>query len=344
MSACYHTSTPINQSIPNASHRNPLAELLKVALNPKLSAEARLLYVILCLMAWSKGYCWPSQQYQAEGLGRSTRQVRRYQHELEQAGLLRVEHPPGKSNRYHPSILSATPDTGDHPTPDSGVPLTLKTRTNKQIVKNVRPLPPTPTPPKPNVNALSPLPLQRKTFPAMTLVQEIELVTGDTWSRGGFRDIVSTFDDQLVRTALSITRDKLAQESGVNAGAYFTSTVRGLAGIQPFQTSPPAQPPVIKQDSRPVAPLGPALRFEEKDDPPKPEDIIKGLRLHWRNEGLSGLLTWTEKSVVGINTREIWAQVKEFLPQARETERIDRFLETLKVRIKHQQARSAQRG
>jgi hypothetical protein len=152
--------------------------------------------------------------------------------------------------------------------------------------------------------------------------------------------------------ALSITRDKMAQDSGVNGGAYFTATVKSLAGVQPLHNGPrrhvDEKPPAITpapiqavEMRRSVPPVKlPAVKFREQPEKPNPEHLIKGLRFHWRNEGLSGLLTWTEKSVVGINIREIWNQVKELLPLAREAERVDRFLETVQVRMQHQVARA----
>ena len=76
---------------------------------------------------------------------------------------------------------------------------------------------------------------QRLTPPSLqdhlVLVEEIERVTGDTWSRGHFINLVRHVDEQTVYAALSVTREKMALESGVNAGAYFTATLKGMMGL-----------------------------------------------------------------------------------------------------------------
>jgi len=74
------------------------------------------------------------------------------------------------------------------------------------------------------------------------LIREIERITGDTWSRGHFTNIVRTFDEQTIYTALSITKEKISLESGVNGGAYFTSTVKCLRGLRTVRSSPPSHP------------------------------------------------------------------------------------------------------
>ena len=83
----------------------------------------------------------------------------------------------------------------------------------------------------------SPLPFPKpKTKSSITpdhllLVEEIEQVTGDTWSRGHFFNLVRQTNEQTVYAALSVTREKMAMESGVNAGAYFTATLNGMKGL-----------------------------------------------------------------------------------------------------------------
>jgi hypothetical protein len=63
------------------------------------------------------------------------------------------------------------------------------------------------------------------------LVDEIERVTGDTWSRGHFINLVRQTDENTIYTALSVTRDKMSLESGVNGGAYFTATLKVMQGL-----------------------------------------------------------------------------------------------------------------
>ncbi len=63
------------------------------------------------------------------------------------------------------------------------------------------------------------------------LVEEIENVTGDTWSRGHFINLVRQTDEHTIYAALSVTREKMSLESGVRGGAYFTATLKGMKGL-----------------------------------------------------------------------------------------------------------------
>jgi hypothetical protein len=89
------------------------------------------------------------------------------------------------------------------------------------------------------------------------LLNEIEETTGDRKSRGAFIQILR--DDRVrpehVHMALSATRAKLMEESGVNGGAYFISEIKRLTGFT-FTSERPTLTVVKK------APLG---------DPPNDE-------------------------------------------------------------------------
>ena len=114
-----------------------------------------------------------------------------------------------------------------------------KTTPKAHIVQEPVPVLQTPPQPKPSPQEPTPpsvVPEPKKITAPITqdhlvLVEEIERVTGDTWSRGHFINLVRHVDEQTVYSALSVTREKITLESGINAGAYFTATLRGMMGL-----------------------------------------------------------------------------------------------------------------
>ena len=72
-----------------------------------------------------------------------------------------------------------------------------------------------------------------------SLVAEIERITKDYHSKGAFFLIAREVSEPEIYQALSITRSKLQEQSGVNGGKYFIATVRALSGFQ-FKSPPPA--------------------------------------------------------------------------------------------------------
>jgi hypothetical protein len=142
------------------------------------------------------------------------------------------------------------------------------------------------------------------------LVEEIERVTGDTWSRGHFVNLVRQTDEQTIYSALSVTKEKISLESGVNAGAYFTATVRGLTGLknlgQPY--SPPSVPlmrppePKRQLDQRPKP-----IEIPEPD--PEPLDIEgmkKGWLLLYRPGNVGSVLSVIGRCLEGWDVSATW--------------------------------------
>lgn len=361
MSTHHHTnpSPGPSTSISFDPTDHPLGNLLKVATNTNLSVEARLLYVILVLMAWSKGRCWPSQAYQAQALGRSDRAVRNYQQELEKVGLMLIERTPGRVNHYHPAILtgthSKTPEPDNRPTPETGCRITLKEEL--QNVKNVLPIddlgsPSPSTPPdQENVNAIQTLPKSpskpqrgsppqtRKSFitpDQIFLVEEIERTTGDTWSRGHFFNLVRQVDEQTIWSALSVTREKISLESGVNAGAYFTSTLRGMAEIQSLgshkssSTSP--VPETTDRSSSQICPVAEPPVLEEID----PSGLVKGWKIMYRPGDLSAVLSQVQRCLPGWDAQSTWKTLKFDRAGASEEEVLDEFLDLCALKVQFQ--------
>src|SRR5258708_5660441 len=69
--------------------------------NKKLSVGAKLYYAMLLRYAREKDHCFPGQKTLAEDTGSGERSLRRYQEELETAGLLEVtQRGLGKTNYY----------------------------------------------------------------------------------------------------------------------------------------------------------------------------------------------------------------------------------------------------
>jgi hypothetical protein len=175
------------------------------------------------------------------------------------------------------------------------------------------------------------------------LVDEIERVTGDTWSRGHFLNLVRQADEQTVYAALSVTKEKMTLESGVNGGAYFTSTVRGMIELASLGAGPVAD--VSTQQSCPSYPTSdpparPARRLFHADEPEPepcdPEALKKGWRLHYKAAGVQGMLSLVQRCVpVSVDVTSLWMDVRETFPGMQESILIDRLLDTVVTRARH---------
>jgi hypothetical protein len=364
----YSSISKSNQLVPNHIRHtssitfdspHPLANLLKVATNTNLSVEARLLYVILVLMAWSKGRCWPSQSYQAQALGRSDRSIRTYQQELEQAGVMIVERIPGRSNRYHPAILSRprskNQESDDRPTPETDCRLTLKSEL--QNVENVVPFHqqptctqapfPVPKTEQNNVNAFNIFPKFDESEPPqdLFLVEEIERVTRDTWSRGHFVNLVRQVNEQTIWSALSVTCEKMTLESGVNGGAFFTATVRRMAGIQ-NHSSHQASP--VTSEALEVSRQPPAQSLGVSHTEPEPEGeidvtgLIKGWKILYQPGRLESVFSQVCRCLPGWDVAGVWEHLNQERAGDPEEGILDEFLELAAMKVRFQSTRSSE--
>jgi len=175
------------------------------------------------------------------------------------------------------------------------------------------------------------------------LVEEIERATGDTWSRGHFINLVRQTDEQTIYAALSVTREKKSLESGVNMGAYFTATLKGMTGLASLGARPVAN--VMTQPSRPThisidTPPRPIPRFvpykEPEPEPLDPESLKRGLRLQYKGAGVEGMLSLVQRCVpLSVDVRSLWVDVRETFTGVGESVLIDRFLDTVVSRMKH---------
>ncbi|MGO9121477.1 MAG: hypothetical protein ACLQPD_28195 [Desulfomonilaceae bacterium] len=169
------------------------------------------------------------------------------------------------------------------------------------------------------------------------LVEEIERVTGDTWSRGNFVNLVRQTDEQTIYAALSVTREKRSLESGVNLGAYFTATLKGMTGLTSLGARPPAEVMThISMD--PSVRLIPRLLHpdEPKPQPVDPDAMKKGWRLYYKGAGVQSMLSLVQRCVpVSVDVERLWVGVRETFPGLEESVLIDRFLDTVVNRARH---------
>ena len=173
------------------------------------------------------------------------------------------------------------------------------------------------------------------------LVEEIERVTGDTWSRGHFVNLVRQTDENTIYAALSVTREKGSLESGVNLGAYFTSTLKGMTGLGNLRAKPeshslPQQPQPDYPTQEPAGRSRPPCVHYDEPQPIDPDFLKKGWRMSYKSGGLSSLLSWVGKCMpASIDATKLWADVRETLPEMDEPLQVDRFLDTVVIRMRH---------
>ena len=175
------------------------------------------------------------------------------------------------------------------------------------------------------------------------LVQEIERITGDTWSRGHFVNLVRQVDEQTIYAALSVTREKRSLESGVNGGAYFSATVRGMTGLGNLKAKPkrlaiPQQPQPDYPTPEPVSRSKPHIVHSDEPATFDPQSMKKGWLLSYKSGGVISLLSWIERGVSCVDVRNLWVQVKEMLPGYKEPDLVDKFIDVIAVRMKYHQA------
>jgi len=200
------------------------------------------------------------------------------------------------------------------------------------------------TPPQPEPIRQKPAPLigvpkpkrASITSEQILLVEEIEQVTGDTWSRGNFVNLVRQTDEQTIYAALSVTREKKALESGVNLGAYFTATLKGMAGLARLGERPPVH--VMPKPSPPDYSTAPRLFHADEPEPEPfdPESLKRGWRLHYRGAGIRGMITLVQRCVpLSVDVGRLWGDVRETFPGMEESILIDRLLDTVVTRARH---------
>ncbi len=252
------TVSPSSDTTPHYPH--PVSDLFSVITDSHISCEARLLYVILTEMAWTKRYCWPSIPTQAKYLGRSEDSICRYHKELEALGLLHVDRD-GPRNYYYPRSVpghSRVTRTDTTPPTRNGAGLTIKQEPIKHVQNVPHPLPAPPhitdtrtlrPPENDNVqNVVSPYqtqdsapepllgpapsgnktpipPRPRKIFNVHLLTEILEL-TGDLKSKGCWISVINQVPEDQIRYALGCLRLTLNDGTPVERpGAYLLAII-----------------------------------------------------------------------------------------------------------------------
>jgi len=175
------------------------------------------------------------------------------------------------------------------------------------------------------------------------LVKQIERATGDTWSRGHFVNLVRYADEQTIYATLSITREKGSLESGVNLGAYFTATLKGMTGLASLGTKPVAdvmtkQPhPDYPTTSSPARPTPrPLYPDEPETEPVDAESLKRGWRVQCKAAGVQGMLSLVQRCVpLCVDVGGLWVDIRKTFPGVEESTLIDRLLDTVATRMKH---------
>jgi hypothetical protein len=110
----------------------------------------------------------------------------------------------------------------------------------------------------------------------LSLVLEIENVTGDRRSRGAWVQIVRFCHPETVQVALSSTRCKAHEESGVNLGAYFIGVVKNHEPDFSFRKKD-QQKPLVVQTTEPNNQEPPAPSVVPAQPKPVPVLVVPEL-------------------------------------------------------------------
>jgi biotin operon repressor len=97
--------------VEDESWRQGFTQVPNVVLrNPRLSMGAKLAYSVLLSYAWQEKSCFPGQARMARDMGCIEKSVRKYLHELQEAGIIDVtRRGQGKTNLYRLPRLIGDP-------------------------------------------------------------------------------------------------------------------------------------------------------------------------------------------------------------------------------------------
>jgi hypothetical protein len=232
-----------------------------IQFNSNLSTNLKSFLRALAHHCGDKNQCWPSQERIAQFMNCSTRTVRRMERQAIDLDFISVRRRWLQTNIYTVLCLEERqkkPNDFNLRTPGRPIEKNtiLKEKTLEQSERYF------------SSGLKSP-------WETQTLVSEIEDVTRDHGSRGAFFTIARQVDAQDIYQALSATRAKLREESGVNGGRYFVGTVKALSGFR-FQGSATSQPSRNERTNAEVGSPQQAHRAE-----PEPERMpIEQARSH----------------------------------------------------------------
>jgi hypothetical protein len=358
--------TQVSNSSPDPSIPFSILDLKAQAVRLPISKGAQILLSELLTWSGEGGYCWWGTPAIAKDLNWSVSAVWRRATELRQAGLLQVIPRPGRSNYWVPLPGKTKMERLQKeltPLAESRGPLEKKREkslkrctveddcastdqappppSNVNAVKMSSEVPTipeqTPVPDKTQVETSKPRQKANLTSHQWLLVQDIEQGCRDFHSRGHFINLVRRHDEEVIRTALSVTREKVTLETGVNAGAYFYRTVQSITGDRDIPAH--HEPKPIGRTHHAPRSLDfialPALA-ESEPEPVDPESLKKGWRFHYRGSGVQAMLSLVKKCVpVSVDVKSIWSDVRETFSGVEESILINRFLDTVVTRMKH---------
>jgi hypothetical protein len=355
------TNSPPSRSIPFS-----ILDLKAQAVRLPISKGAQILLSELLTWSGERGYCWWSNNAIARDLKWSVSSVWRRTAELQEAGLLASIPRPGRSNYWVPLPgLAKLARLKNELTPlaDSRRPFLkenykLKRCTVQKDCSNIEKPPPSPEPKNDNAvkspSEISPKPNQRQDLLSETktsnqkpkanltpdqwfLIHDIEQECRDFHSRGNFINLVRRHDEEVIRTALSVTREKIALESGVNAGAYFYRTLQSMIGDRNRPACNEPEPMARTHEASHLLNSIPSPMIAEPDlEPVDPESLKKGWRLHYKASGLKRMLSLVQRCIpLCVDVARLWVDVRETFPGMEESLLINRFLDTVVTRAKH---------
>jgi|SRR5271157_1219395 len=357
-----------NNSSSNQSISFSILDLKAQAVRLPISKAAQILLSEFLTWAGERGYCWWGTPAIAKDLGWSVSSVWRRSGELQDAHLLEVIPRAGRSNYWVPlpgktKMERIRNELTPLATPRGPSEKKKETENQRCTVPDLGTSTKQPPPsPEPNANAVksdsSEIPptaehhqLISKKFTQASkpkpkanlnphqwlLIQAIEQECHDFHSRGHFVNLVRRHEEEVIRTALSLTREKVSLESGVNAGAYFYRTLQSLTGDTDTPTFHQLEPRG-RIHQHPGLPrfITPPVLAEPEPESVDPDALKRGWKLKYRGAGVQGMLSLVERCVPPcVDVRGLLVDVRETFAGVEESVLVDRLLDAVATRMKH---------
>jgi hypothetical protein len=188
------------------------------------------------------------------------------------------------------------------------------------------------------------------------ILQDIEETCDDYHSRGCFINIIRAYPEETIRSALSVTREKLATASGTNGGAYFQAALRGMAAVctaedtsqprdhrpEPGQresTVPIPQVPCAQPNEQVAETASSSLiattpvTYETEPERPDPTALIKGWRLLYEPGNVQRMLNWIKRGLGSCDVHRLWENLKSEMTHLTEDGLVSEFLDLMAVKV-----------
>lgn len=198
----------------------------------------------------------------------------------------------------------------------------------------------------------SPAPLKANLSPVdRLLLQDIEETCHDYHSRGCFIKIIREYPEEMIRAALSVTRDTLITVSGTNGGAYFQATLRGMTPVCTAEESPQSNSrllhsstdTVTRQKALCVQPRDRTVATQALDQtvttPPLPEPeqpdpaaLIKGWRLLYEPGNVQRMLSGIKRCFSQCDVHKVWENLKAEMIHLTEEGLVSEFLDLMAMK------------